>query len=67
MIVVRQPMLPSHFECKACNLKISGFSKLNACGLGGTFTSKVTFDPTEYFEDDFKDSWSGIDEDNNEP
>ncbi|MDN4573379.1 hypothetical protein DBB29_12400 [Pandoraea cepalis] len=67
MIVVRQPMLPSHFECKACNLKISGFSKLNACGLGGTFTSTVTYDPTEYFEDDFRDNWAGYDEDNNEP
>lgn len=66
-IIVRQSMLPSHFECKACSLKIIGFSKLNACGLGGTFTSTVTFDPTEYFEDDFRDRWSGIDEDNNEP
>ncbi|MBA2660297.1 MAG: hypothetical protein H0U72_12435 [Nitrosospira sp.] len=67
MIVVRQPMLPSLFECNACGLKISGFSKLNACGLGGTFTSTVAYDPTDYFEDDFHDRWAGLSEDNNEP
>lgn len=39
LIVVRLPMLPASFECKACGLKIVGYSKLNACGLGGTFTS----------------------------
>jgi hypothetical protein len=67
MIVVRQPMLPSHFDCKACGLKIVGYSKLNACGLGGTFTSTSTNDPAEYFEDEFRDSWPGFEEDNNEP
>jgi hypothetical protein len=67
LIVVRQPMLPASFECKACGLKIVGYSKLNACGLGGTFTSTSHIDPVEYFEDDFRDRYSGMDEDNNEP
>jgi len=67
MIVVRQPMLPSHFDCKACGLKIVGYSKLNACGLGGTFTSTSTNDPADYFEDEFRDSWPRMEEDNNEP
>jgi len=67
MIVVRQPMLPSHFECKACALKIVGYSKLSACGLGGTYTSTAYTDPVDYFEDDFRDRYSGMDEDNNEP
>lgn len=67
MIVLRQPMLPSHFECKACGLKIAGYSKLNACDLGGTFTSTSYADPVDYFEDDFRDRFSGMDEDNNEP
>lgn len=67
LIVVRQPMLPSSFECKACGLKIVGYSKLSACGLGGTFTSTSHTDPVDYFEDDFRDRFSGMDEDNNEP
>lgn len=67
MIVLRQPMLPSHFECKACGLKIAGYSKLNACDLGGTFTATSYADPVDYFEDDFRDRFSGMDEDNNEP
>ena len=49
LIVERQSMLPSHFECPACGLKISGFSKLNACGLGDNFTSTYSYDATEYF------------------
>lgn len=66
-IVIRQPMIPSHFECKACALKIGGYSKLSACGLGGTFTSTAFADPVDYFEEDFRDRFSGMDEDNNEP
>lgn len=66
-IVLRQPMLPASFECKACGLKIVGYSKLNACGLGGTFTSTSYTDPVDYFEDDFNSRHSGMDEDNNEP
>lgn len=67
VIFIRQPMLPSAFECKACGLKIVGYSKLNACGLGGTFTSTSYRDPVEYFEDEFRDHYSGLDDDNNEP
>lgn len=67
VIATRQPMLPSAFDCKACGLKIVGYSKLNACGLGGTFTSTSYTDPVDYFEDDFRDRLSGMDEDNNEP
>ena len=67
MIVLRQPMLPSHFECRACGLKIVGYSKLSACGLGGTFTATAYADPVDHFEDDFRDRFSGMDEDNNEP
>lgn len=67
VIVTRQPMLPSTFECTACGLKIVGYSKLNACGLGGTFTSTSYTDPIDYFEDDFRDRFSGLEEDNYEP
>jgi len=67
VIVVRQPMLPSHFDCKACGLAIKGYSKLHACGLGATFTSTSYTDPVEYFEDEFRAHMTGYEEDNNEP
>ncbi|MCL1119701.1 hypothetical protein N7V09_05980 [Shewanella seohaensis] len=48
-VVQRQSMLPSSFECIACGLKISGYSKLSACGLGDTFLAKTIYTPAEYF------------------
>jgi hypothetical protein len=69
LIVTKTPMLPAHFECKACALKISGFSKLNACGLGGTYTSTSWDDPVEYFgvEPEVRYVEGPMEEDNNEP
>jgi hypothetical protein len=49
-IVQKQTMIPSSFECIACGLKISGFSKLSACGLGDLFTATSTTAPAEFFE-----------------
>lgn len=49
-VTERQSMLPSTFECIACGLKISGFSKLSACGLGDTFSAKTVYTAAEYFE-----------------
>ena len=48
-IVQKQAMLPSSFECIACGLKISGLSKLSACGLGDAFTATTIFSPAEFF------------------
>lgn len=50
IIVERQSMLPSHFECVACGLKIAGYSKLNACGLGDAFIATYRYDAAEYFD-----------------
>ncbi|ARO98230.1 hypothetical protein K08M3_12870 [Vibrio alginolyticus] len=49
-VIQRQTMLPSSFECIACGLKISGYSKLSACGLGDTFLATTTYTPAEFFE-----------------
>ena len=49
-VVQRQTMLPSSFECVACGLKISGYSKLSACKLGDVFTEKTFYSAAEYFE-----------------
>lgn len=49
-IVQRQTMLPSAFECIACGLKIAGYSKLSACGLGDVFSEKTTYTAAEFFD-----------------
>ena len=49
VVVQKQTMLPSAFECVACRLKISGLSKLVACGLGDAFVSTTTLSPAEFF------------------
>lgn len=41
---------PSQFECIACGLKISGYSKLFHCKLGDTYTTTSTYSPEEYFD-----------------
>ena len=65
MIIEKQSMLPPHFECVACGLKVPGFAKLNACGLGDAYTSTSHYDPPEYFGANAE--WYGYDDDNNEP
>lgn len=46
----RQLMLPFAFECTACQIKITGYSKLASCGLGNTYTEKTVLSAAEYFE-----------------
>ena len=48
-IVAQQTMLPSSFECIACGLRISGFSKLSACGLGDAFSVKLVHTAADFF------------------
>jgi hypothetical protein len=59
-VVQKQTRLPSAFECIACGLKISGLSKLSACGLGDTFISTSRMTPAEFFglytEQDLEDA-----------
>nr|WP_313124388.1 hypothetical protein [Stenotrophomonas geniculata] len=48
-VVERQAMRPEEFFCVACGLKISGYSKLLACGLGDSYVSTSHYDAIEYF------------------
>lgn len=68
LVEVRQTILPSVFECKACSLKISGHSKLNACNLGAAYTETSTYNPFEYYnqDPDPEYEWQGFEPDNNE-
>lgn len=57
-VVERQTQLPSSFECIACGLRISGLSRLSACGLGDAFSKQYTSTVAEFFnlytEDDLE-------------
>ncbi len=66
-IVERQVIRPEAFHCVACGLKISGYSKLLAAGLGDTFISTSHYDAMEYFEIDLDAHIrSMMEDDNNE-
>jgi hypothetical protein len=45
----KQSVIPASFQCIACGLRIAGFSKLSACGLGDAFTSTSRYTPAEFF------------------
>jgi hypothetical protein len=49
MILQKQTMVPASFECVACGLKISGLSKLSACGLGDAFTATSASSAAHFF------------------
>lgn len=48
-VVQKQHMLPSLFECIGCGLKINGFSRLNACGLGDSYVTTTTFTIADFY------------------
>jgi len=49
LVEEKQRVIPASFECIACGLRIAGFSKLSACGLGDAFTSTSRYTPAEFF------------------
>ena len=63
-MIQRQSMLPSSFECIACRLKISGFSKLSSCGLGDAFSARNSYTAAEFFglytEEDMENMLDGV-------
>jgi hypothetical protein len=46
----RRTMLPSRFECRACELKIEGYSRLQVAGLGDTYSETSTFQMSDYYD-----------------
>ncbi len=55
-------MLPASLMCVACDLKLSGHSKLAAVNLGARYTKTSRFEPIEYYAGDYAEGW----DDNNE-
>ncbi|MCQ8105893.1 hypothetical protein NP590_17425 [Methylomonas sp. SURF-2] len=64
-IIEKQVMRPESFQCVACGLKINGYSKLIASGLGDTYTATSHYDAIEYFEVDIDEHIRGMMEDDN--
>lgn len=64
-IYERQLMKPEAFSCVACGLKIAGYSKLLAAGLGNTFISTSHYDAVEFFEIDIEERMRSLMEDDN--
>ena len=65
MIKEKQEHLPDQFQCVACDLKISGLSRLAAVGLADRYTRTTFYDAAEYYAPE--DLYQGYDDDNNEP
>ena len=57
--------LPSRFGCVACDLRISGLSRLGAAGLGDTYKATFVYSGNEYFPPN--DDYSDYEADFNEP
>jgi hypothetical protein len=48
-IIVRQAVSPTHFECNACELKLTGYAELESAQLGGQYMRKTAYTPAEYY------------------
>jgi hypothetical protein len=55
-------ILPTHFTCFSCGLKLTNHSQLNIAGYGGQYTIKEYYDPVDYHgsgEDPYDQSIEG--------
>lgn len=48
-IIVKQSILPTIFNCIACELKLTGYSSLKASGLANHYTRTNKYSPQEYY------------------
>jgi hypothetical protein len=49
-IIVKQSILPTKFDCIACELKLKGYSALSAAGIGNYYTRRTTYSPEDYYD-----------------
>ncbi|WP_293797277.1 hypothetical protein [uncultured Bosea sp.] len=63
-IVETQEYLPTHFECVACALKITGLSRLSVVKLGDRYKKTQRYDAAELYAPE--DKYDGYEDDNNE-
>ncbi len=48
-VIVRHSVSPRTFSCTACGCKLNSYSELAVAGLGGHYSRKSTYSPSEYF------------------
>jgi hypothetical protein len=48
-ILVKRDIKPTNFYCSACGLKLEGYAKLDAAGLGRYYSRQTTYSPEEYY------------------
>jgi hypothetical protein len=49
-ITVRQSILPTKFNCTACELKLNGYNSLSAAGVASHYTRRQRYSPDEYYD-----------------
>jgi hypothetical protein len=49
-IIVRQSILPTKFNCTACELKLNGYNSLSAAGIANHYTRRQNYSPEEYYD-----------------
>jgi hypothetical protein len=48
-IIVRQSILPTKFNCSACELKLNGYNALLVADIGNHYTRRTTYSPEAYY------------------
>lgn len=49
-IIVRQSILPTKFNCTACELKLNGYNSLSAAGIANHYTRRQSYSPEEFYD-----------------
>jgi len=49
-IIVKQSILPTKFQCLACELKLNGYYALSAAGIANYYTRRTKYTPEEYYD-----------------
>ena len=48
-IIVRQTIIPTKFDCTACELKLNGYKSLSVVNLATHYTRTILYSPEEYY------------------
>ncbi len=49
-IITRQSVMPTKFNCSACELKLDSYAKLKAANISEHFTHRIHYSPEEYYD-----------------
>ena len=65
-IIVRQSILPTKFNCTACELKLNGYNSLAAADIANHYTRRNNYSPEEYYDMINPEDYDSINEKYNE-